>query len=35
MPTYAEPSGRPVDITAQSLFEVGAHDADQVIGGLS
>jgi hypothetical protein len=30
-----KPSGKPVDITAQSLFEVGAHDADQIVDGLS
>jgi hypothetical protein len=30
-----KPSGKPVDITAPSLFEVCAHDADQIIDGLS
>jgi hypothetical protein len=28
-------SGKPLEITAPSLFEVGAHDADQIIDGLS
>jgi hypothetical protein len=30
-----KPSGQPVDITAQSLFEVGAHNPNQIIDGLS